>query len=313
MSATEGPFRIAVVAELTGVAEATLRAWERRYGIPSPDRAASGYRLYSMTQVEQALEMRRLCESGMAAADAAARILRRSKERDGSGAVSFADDSFDILLGNIFEAIETFDDALFEQSLRKAMFVGSPVQIFDGVLAPLLVAVGDAWHAGTLTVAQEHWTTRKVTSLVTDLLRLTTPASGPQVVLASFAEEPHEIGVLGFGLRLASWGSRPLVLGARTPPAAVRSVVESIDPALVALSVTTPPSPARARELCDEYASACEKTPWLVGGLAAPAIADLVKASGGLVAPRNPAELEGMIRALPSKPAQARNRNRKTP
>ena len=41
-----GPYRIHVVAEMTGIPAATLRAWERRYGIPSPERTASGYRLY---------------------------------------------------------------------------------------------------------------------------------------------------------------------------------------------------------------------------------------------------------------------------
>jgi DICT domain-containing protein/predicted DNA-binding transcriptional regulator AlpA len=37
----------------TGVSEATLRAWERRHGFPSPERTASGRRRYSEEQVEQ--------------------------------------------------------------------------------------------------------------------------------------------------------------------------------------------------------------------------------------------------------------------
>ena len=39
-------YRIRAVAELTGVSTATLRAWERRYGVPTPSRTASAYRLY---------------------------------------------------------------------------------------------------------------------------------------------------------------------------------------------------------------------------------------------------------------------------
>ena len=46
-----GRYRINVVAELTGVPAATLRAWERRYGIPTPARTASSYRLYSDVDV----------------------------------------------------------------------------------------------------------------------------------------------------------------------------------------------------------------------------------------------------------------------
>jgi DICT domain-containing protein/predicted DNA-binding transcriptional regulator AlpA len=43
---------IGEVVERTGVAEATLRMWERRYGFPSPARLASGHRRYSEGEIE---------------------------------------------------------------------------------------------------------------------------------------------------------------------------------------------------------------------------------------------------------------------
>jgi MerR family transcriptional regulator, light-induced transcriptional regulator len=43
---------IGEVVERTGVAEATLRMWERRYGFPAPERLASGHRRYSEREVE---------------------------------------------------------------------------------------------------------------------------------------------------------------------------------------------------------------------------------------------------------------------
>ena len=42
-----GKYRIHTVAEMTGVPAATLRAWERRYGVPVPARTSSAYRVYS--------------------------------------------------------------------------------------------------------------------------------------------------------------------------------------------------------------------------------------------------------------------------
>ncbi|MCA9937221.1 MAG: MerR family DNA-binding transcriptional regulator, partial [Anaerolineales bacterium] len=36
-----------VVVQETGLKPDTLRAWERRYGVPSPERTAGGHRLYS--------------------------------------------------------------------------------------------------------------------------------------------------------------------------------------------------------------------------------------------------------------------------
>lgn len=40
------------VVQRTGVAEATLRVWERRYGFPAPERLASGHRRYSGREIE---------------------------------------------------------------------------------------------------------------------------------------------------------------------------------------------------------------------------------------------------------------------
>lgn len=68
-------FRINRVAETTGIPEATLRAWERRYHVPKPSRTPSGYRLYSSDDVAQVRKMRELCEAGIAPADAAQQIL----------------------------------------------------------------------------------------------------------------------------------------------------------------------------------------------------------------------------------------------
>jgi DNA-binding transcriptional MerR regulator len=76
MTEPTGRFRINWVADNTGVAEATLRAWERRYQVPKPARTPSGYRLYSEADVAQVQRMRELCEAGVAPADAAQQILR---------------------------------------------------------------------------------------------------------------------------------------------------------------------------------------------------------------------------------------------
>ena len=45
-------FPIRVLAEKTGVAPTTLRAWERRYGLLKPERTPKGHRLYSVKDVE---------------------------------------------------------------------------------------------------------------------------------------------------------------------------------------------------------------------------------------------------------------------
>ena len=49
-------YRMKTVSELTGIPRNTLVAWERRYGLPEPERLANGYRLYSDADVELLLK-----------------------------------------------------------------------------------------------------------------------------------------------------------------------------------------------------------------------------------------------------------------
>ena len=67
---------VAVVARRVGVAPATLRTWERRYGICPSDRSVGGHRRYCITDVARLELMRRLVLSGMPAGEAAREALK---------------------------------------------------------------------------------------------------------------------------------------------------------------------------------------------------------------------------------------------
>jgi methanogenic corrinoid protein MtbC1 len=126
-------------------------------------------------------------------------------------------------------------------------------------------------------------------------------------VVACFADDTHTMPILGFALQMATWGYDVVRLGARTPPPAIRQAVEELEPVLVGLSVTITPVGHRARELVDEYAAACGDTPWVVGGSAAPDLAELVVQRGGVVLEGfEPRPLHNAIEALVAKSRKRR-------
>lgn len=59
------PLTIGQVAERTGLSEPTLRAWERRFGYPTPVRDSGGRRRYPVEQVTQLLEINRSRKAGL--------------------------------------------------------------------------------------------------------------------------------------------------------------------------------------------------------------------------------------------------------
>ena len=62
---------VAAVARRLGVAPATLRTWDRRYGLGPSEHSAGAHRRYSAADVERLLVMRRLTLEGVAPAESA--------------------------------------------------------------------------------------------------------------------------------------------------------------------------------------------------------------------------------------------------
>jgi DNA-binding transcriptional MerR regulator len=75
--------RIGAVARRTGVAVATLRAWESRYGVLRPSRTDGGHRLYSEEDVDRVLAVLRLTAQGWSVS-AAAGSVTAERTPDGS-------------------------------------------------------------------------------------------------------------------------------------------------------------------------------------------------------------------------------------
>jgi len=63
--AAEPVLTIGELSERTGVAAATLRSWEQRYGFPAPARQGGGHRRYDDSQVAQVVEVARLRQAGL--------------------------------------------------------------------------------------------------------------------------------------------------------------------------------------------------------------------------------------------------------
>jgi MerR family transcriptional regulator, light-induced transcriptional regulator len=75
---TSGDLTIRELAERTGVASATLRSWESRYGAPRPRRLPGGHRRYSDQDVALVAEVLRLRDSGLGLPTAIAQAAART-------------------------------------------------------------------------------------------------------------------------------------------------------------------------------------------------------------------------------------------
>ncbi|MBC7794682.1 MAG: MerR family transcriptional regulator [Clostridia bacterium] len=274
-----GRYRIRAVVEATGISAPTLRSWERRYGIPTPERTQSAYRLYSDDDIAVISRMRDLMLQGVATAEAAHTV--RGKPPDN---VPTLRDPYEVAAEGIFTATLELDPYGIELAIQRAFTLGNAVTVYERVIAEAMRRIGEQWANNALSIAQEHIAAEVTTNALRDMLRFVQPVDSDRtILLACYQGERHVLALYGIGLRFAAWGFKSTTLGPDCPPQAVAHAVNKLEPDIVGLSLNIAADPTAARALVSGYAEACGTTPWLLGGRAAEFLRAEVEQYGGTV------------------------------
>ena len=159
--------RIGELSRRTGVAADTLRAWERRYGLPHPGRSEAGYRLYTDADVERVRAMKTLIGEGLSAAEAAAQVREQPAATAGLGPSLEGEH----LAARLRAALEELDEAGANAVLDEALAGLSLEYVIETVTFPVLRGIGDGWESGGISVGQEHFATNLLRGRLLGLAR----------------------------------------------------------------------------------------------------------------------------------------------
>lgn len=161
----EPALAVAAVARRLGVAPATLRTWDRRYGLGPSEHSAGAHRRYSTTDVERLLVMRRLTLEGVAPSESARIALATDVV---AGPVTSAHDRAPTTPTAVVDAALAGD---VQRCARLLTLEGSPdvVLWWTGLVEPVLAALARrtvvdppgidatfAVHAGVLAALRER-------------------------------------------------------------------------------------------------------------------------------------------------------------
>lgn len=228
----EGIYTVKAAAARAGVTPELLRAWERRYGVPSPARSASGYRLYSEEDIRVVRWIREKTEWGFGVRQAVELYKGdRSGLRGGAPLDDVRRSLLELLLAGEWEKAET--------DLGRAFLGHGVEQVCLEVVRPLLVRLGEMWRGGEIGVAHEHWGSEALKSTLTRLLAgEKAEPKGVRAIVGCAPEELHEIGALMCALFLARRGLDVLYLGQAVPLEDLRGFVGEFGAEAVFLSVS---------------------------------------------------------------------------
>ena len=248
-------YNLKVVLQLTGIKPDTLRAWERLYGLPLPQRTTGGHRLYSQYDVEMIKWLMERLEEGMRINRAI--DLWREIEADGKDPLAEARpvgasqvvlarpvDDQPLISGaplaemreRWIEACLAFDESSAERILSQSYALYPVELVCLEVLQRGIVQIGEQWYAGTTTVQQEHFASSLVVRRLDALIAASsTPTRPGKILVGCPAQEEHVIAALMTTLFLRRHGWEVIYLGANVPLLDMERAVSTTNASLVIL------------------------------------------------------------------------------
>ncbi len=247
---------VAAVARRLGVAPATLRTWDRRYGLGPSQHSAGAHRRYSPADVERLERMRRLVLSGVPPAEAA-RVsqavgldgddpiggapLVDVSARQGGGHVVAIPGGTPNARGLARAAIALDADSC-RSIVGETLDRRGVVWTWDHLIVPVLIGVGQKWEQSGSGIDVEHVLSEAIQAEFSERVSRA-PATSPATVLLAAA--PGELHVLPMWALAAGLAERQVamrMMGARTPAGALGQAMRRIGPGAVLVWSQTPES-----------------------------------------------------------------------
>jgi methanogenic corrinoid protein MtbC1 len=178
------------------------------------------------------------------------------------------------LEGNTHEAI-----ALVLAELERGL---APAAVYARVLLPAEKEIGQLWHVGDVSIAEERLVSETTRELMAIIAAKHAPRKqiGCTLIAAAVATNAHDIGLRAVAdlFRLAGW--RCLFLGANVPAVEIARAAETFDVDLVVLNATLATQLKPLGEAIDTLRTLAPARRVLVGGSAFESLPDLWRQLG---------------------------------
>lgn len=231
-------YKIRDLEILTGIKAHTIRMWEKRYALLTPQRTDTQIRTYSDKDLLLLLNVSLLNKKGYKisriAGMTAQEIFDTSKTIQDQGNTDTAIEQFIV-------SVLQLDEQLFHQTFQELSRQTSLSVIFSEHIIPFLQRIGIMWLVGTIDPAQEHFISNLIRQKIIaaiDSLPIPNPNQA-KIILYLPEHEWHEISLLVYHYHLRSKGLNSIYLGQALPYDALLKTVEILKPKLIVSSWLT--------------------------------------------------------------------------
>lgn len=240
-----------MAAKLSGVPELLIRAWEGRYSAISPIRTESNRRIFSDSDIDKLILLRKLTQQGYRIGNLAQmnidelnNLYIKAVPEDNSiqkEEKNLLSQVHMEVINECIESIKKYDDRQLSILLNQASVKFSQQELTEKIIIPLIEKIGDEWKNGLLRTSHEHFTSAILIKFLNNLSEgFKIESSAPKIVITTPDGQYHEVGALIGSALSASLGWKPVYLGASLPAEDIASAAQELNARCIFLSLVYP-------------------------------------------------------------------------
>lgn len=248
-------FSIKDLENFSGIKAHTIRIWEKRYNIFSPERSVSNFRSYSLQDLQKMLNISYLNRNNFKISKIAK--LSNSEIEVKVREHSSNDQGNETEINDLKVSMLNFDTSLFNQVYSKLLSTQSFSQTVEKVFIPFLIDLGLLWQTNTISPANEHFISNLIIQKIqiqTEKLNINQAPSSNEYIHILFLpkNEIHEIGLLYINYLLKLNGNKTVYLGQSIPLEDLNLIQQRFDNIKFTTCFTVEPTPENLGKYIEE-------------------------------------------------------------
>lgn len=211
-------FRIKDLENFSGVKAHTIRIWEKRYNLLSPERTDTNIRYYSHESLQKLLNITLLYNNGVKISKIAK--LTEEEMRETCRGLISEKQVKNRILNDFKVAMMQFDTVLFERTYQDILKKSNFRDVFANYFIPFLNDIGLLWQVDSIYPSHEHFITALIKQKIQVQLeenQLNEIDKEEIYVLFLPDHEIHDLGMLYLNYELLCAGYRVINLGQCLP------------------------------------------------------------------------------------------------
>ena len=220
MDRIKSSFSIKNLENISGIKAHTIRIWEKRYNLLSPERTNTNIRKYSLDSLRKLLNITLLYNNGIKISKIAK--LSETEIHVLVSDLSLKSKSEQTSINALKLSMVNFDSLLFDLTFNELIKVKDFEFVYMKIFVPLMTELGILWQTGAISPSHEHFITNLIKQkihVLTDLIqsKIKHPKNEPCFVLFLPENEIHELSLLFLNHLILSKGYKTIFLGQSLP------------------------------------------------------------------------------------------------